>query len=98
MIVITMFDKVGTFASNKDIAKEIRTESIMPALESQKKIIIDFQDVDGATQSFIHALISDGMRKIGAQTFLDVVTFKTCNDNIKAIITIVTDYMQAGLE
>lgn len=97
MIEIKMLDKVGTFASNKDIAREIRTKLIIPALDKQEEIIIDFHGVDGATQSFVHALISDAMRQIGTNVFLHKVRFKSCNDKIRAIVTIVTDYMQAGL-
>lgn len=98
MTVIKMFDMVGTFASNKDIAKKIRTTMIIPALEKREAIIIDFENVDGATQSFIHALISEGMRIVGVSPFLSNVTFKACNEKIQAIVTIVTGYMQAGLE
>ncbi|HLD71538.1 MAG TPA: STAS-like domain-containing protein [Candidatus Peribacteraceae bacterium] len=98
MTIIKMLDKVGTFASNKDFAREIRTNLIIPTLERQEEMIIDFDGVDGATQSFMHALISDAIRKFGIQIFLSKVSFKSCNDKIRAIVTIVTDYMQAGLE
>lgn len=98
MIVIKMSDKIGTFASNKDIAKEIRTTMIIPALERQESIVIDFEGVNGATQSFLHALMSEGMRRIGVNSFLDKVSFQSCNEKIQTIVTIVTDYMQAGLD
>ena len=96
-MIIKMFHQVGVFASNKDIARQLRVESIIPALERREKITIDFEKVEGATQSFIHALISDVMRKFGVDV-LDQIKFKTCNENVKAIISLVTGYMQAGLE
>ncbi|MDD5103938.1 MAG: STAS-like domain-containing protein [Candidatus Peribacteraceae bacterium] len=99
MMIIKMRDIVGTFASNKDIAKEIRTQTLIPLLEKEgEELIIDFEGVDGATQSFIHALISEPMRRVGTSKFFEKVTFKTCNEKIQAIIIIVGDYMQAGLE
>jgi hypothetical protein len=98
MKVIKMFERVGSFASNKDIAKEIRTYEIMPTLEKKEEVIIDFEKVDGATQSFVHALISEAMRKFGAKILLQQISFKSCNEKIQAIVTIVTEYMQAGLE
>ena len=56
-------------------------------------MVLDFENVEGATQSFIHALISDLIRKYGAEV-LDLIEFKHCNSTIRAIITIVTEYMQ----
>jgi hypothetical protein len=90
---IKLYDLVGSFAENKDIAKEIRVTKILPALEDNKKVILDFENIKSATQSFIHALISDLIRKKGTQV-LDTVYFKNCNDTIKKIIEIVIEYMQ----
>ena len=59
MIEIKLLSIVGSFAENKDLAKEIRLKKIIPALETNKEIALDFDGIDTATQSFIHALISD---------------------------------------
>jgi hypothetical protein len=90
---IHLFPLVGEFAENKDIARDIRLQQIIPALEQKETIIIDFEQVDGATQSFVHALISDLFRIYGSD-ILDVVQFKSCNETVKGIISIVVDYMQ----
>lgn len=89
---IKLFEKVGGFAEDKDIAKEIRLKEVMPILDSEE-VTFDFLSIDGATQSFIHALISDLIRKKGI-TILDKIYFKNCNDTIKKIIGIVVEYMQ----
>ena len=93
MIYIKLFKQVGQFADNKDLARDIRLNNLIPALEKGKNIILDFEKVEGATQSFIHALISDLIRKYGNE-ILDKIQFKSCNETIKGIITIVVDYMQ----
>ena len=93
MIHIKLFERVGIFAENKDIAAKIRLNTLISALEKHQKIIFDFENIEGATQSFIHALISDLMRKYGNDV-LNNIQFKSCNDTVKAIITIVVDYMQ----
>lgn len=93
MIRIKLFKQVGEFAENKDIARDIRLNKLVPAIEKRKNIILDFEKVEGATQSFIHALISDLIRKYGNE-ILDSIQFKSCNKTIKGIITIVVDYMQ----
>jgi hypothetical protein len=90
---IKLYDLVGSFAENKDIAKEIRIAKILPVLDDNQEVILDFENIKSATQSFIHALISDLIRKKGIQ-ILDKVYFKNCNETIKKIIEIVIEYMQ----
>lgn len=85
----------GSFAENKDKAREIRLKEIIPALKKNEDVVLDFLGVEGATQSFIHALISDLIRTYGAEV-LDKISFKDCNETIKKIIGIVVDYMQEG--
>ena len=93
---IKLFERVGSFAENKDIARNIRIKEIIPAIENGRDIIIDFNNIDAVTQSFIHALISDLIRKYGNE-ILGKINFKSCNKNVQKIIMIVTDYMQEGL-
>ncbi len=97
MTHIKLFEKVGEFAENKDIAADIRVKKLIPALEKGKRIVLDFENVEGATQSFIHALISDLIRKYGSEV-LEKIEFKACNETIKGIITIVVDYMQESYD
>ncbi|MFA6093088.1 MAG: STAS-like domain-containing protein [Elusimicrobiota bacterium] len=92
---IGIHGRAGAFAENKDIARELRLNEIIPALENGEAIVLDFKSVDAATQSFIHALISDLMRKYGSDV-LDRIEFKSCNETVRKIIGIVVDYMQEG--
>jgi len=93
MKTIIIFNRTGAFAENKDIARDIRINEIIPALNNGEDITLDFEKVDAATQSFIHALISDVIRKSGSAA-LDRVAFKSCAETVKKIISMVTDYMQ----
>ena len=93
MITIKLFKQTGSFAENKDIARDIRLKKLIPALDKKNDVVLDFEHVDGATQSFIHALISDLIRKYGNEV-LDNIRFRSCNETIQGIISIVTDYMQ----
>ncbi|HAM37075.1 MAG TPA: hypothetical protein DEB40_09800 [Elusimicrobia bacterium] len=85
----------GVFAENKDIARDLRLKEIIPALEGGEDVVLDFERVEAVTQSFIHALISDLLRKYG-NDILDRIEFKSCNETVRKIITIVVDYMQEG--
>ncbi len=93
---IAIFDRAGAFAENKDVAREIRIREIIPALAKDEEVVLNFEKVDVATQSFIHALISDVLRRYGNDV-LNRVAFKSCNDTIKKIITMVANYMQEGI-
>jgi len=93
MTTILLKPFVGEFAENKDIARDIRIATLLPALEHDGMVVLDFSGITGATQSFIHALISEPLRRYGS-TALDHIRFKDCNETVQKVITIVTDYMQ----
>lgn len=91
--VIRIASYVGIFAENKDIARDIRKQQIEPALDKSQSVVLDFKGVDGVTQSFIHALISEIIR-VHTSDVLDRLLFKNCNNDVKGIVSIVVDYMQ----
>jgi L-lactate permease len=93
MIEIKLLPIVGSFAENKDSARDIRLKKIIHVLENKQEITLDFDGIDSTTQSFIHALISDLIRKYGIDV-LDKIYFKNCNETVTKIINIVVDYMQ----
>ncbi len=93
MITIKLLPLVGSFAENKDLAKEIRLNQIVPALDDKKEVVLDFEGIEGTTQSFIHALISDLVRKYGNDV-LDRIYFKSCGKIVQKIINIVVGYVQ----
>lgn len=96
MSEINLFSKTGSFAEDKDVARTIRIKEILPQVSQKEEVILNFEGVESVTQSFIHALISDLIRKYGSGV-LDILVFKHCNENIKTIITIVVEYMQESL-
>lgn len=93
MTTIKIKEFTGSFAENKDTARSIRLEKITPILETKKEITLDFAGVDSATQSFIHALLADIIRRYGNEA-LDRILFKNCTDAVKKMIAIVIDYIQ----
>ena len=92
---IKIIDYVGSFAENKEKARELRLEILIPTLEKKEVLILNFEGVGSATQSFIHALISDLFRKFGSEV-LDMITFKNCSEKVQKVIGTVSDYMQAA--
>lgn len=83
----------GSFAENKDVARTLRLEHIAPALTKGEEVVLDFGGVTGATQSFVHALISEPIRQYGDDVF-DHMFFKSCSPVVKEVVQIVVEYMQ----
>lgn len=90
---IELYPLTGSFAENKDVAREIRLNLITPILEDEEDLILDFKGVGSVTQSFCHALLSQLIRNYGIDV-LDNIQFSNCTDEVKGIIEIVVDYMQ----
>lgn len=88
---IKINDICGNFAENKDEAKKISEEYIKVAINKEEKIILDFDDIDSSTQSFVHASISEVFQN-GGEKMLKKIEFKNCNRAIKSLITTVINY------
>lgn len=86
---------VNGFAEDKDQAKKIRTEELLPALERGETVVIDFAAVRYATQSFVHALIGEALKKYG-DNVLDHVEFQNCSPQLQSVIELVVDYSLGG--
>jgi hypothetical protein len=83
-------DSTG-FSEDKDEAKRLRTEKILPALKRGEAVVLDFGDVRSATQSFVHALISEPLSKYH-EKMLETVEFKNCTRSVRGVIEFVVDY------
>ena len=79
MLEIKLHTLVGSFAENKDIARSIRRDKIIPELDANEEVVLDFEGVESATQSFIHALISDIIRKKGVESLNNIYFRKSCS-------------------
>ena len=91
MMCIELFPLVGDFGEDKDIAAELRESKIKPAIANKRSMQIDFDGVTLATQSFMHALISDVLR-INGEDALDFLEFKNCVSVVQGIVSNVVQY------
>ena len=97
MTRVDLSQYAGKFAEDKDAAAKLRDTVLRPNLSRGRKIQLDFTKVEGATQSFVHALISDLIRKLGTNV-LDLLEFKHCSDSIRGVISIVVEYSQLNVD
>ncbi|MCA9211315.1 MAG: STAS-like domain-containing protein [Planctomycetales bacterium] len=89
--LVSIYQHVGERAENKDFARAVRTEIILPALAKEEEVCLDFAHVRMATQSFIHACISEAIRKYGNAALM-LLEFRKCNTALQAIIATVVEY------
>jgi hypothetical protein len=91
MIEIKVPPGIEGFVEDKDLAKSLRTEKIIPALNNGERVVIDFSNVKYATQSFVHTLVSEALRRFG-EPALDDIEFRNCSQQLKNVIELVVDY------
>jgi hypothetical protein len=85
----------GGFAEDKDEAKHLRTSEILPILARGEELVLDFEYVRYATQSYVHALIGEALKKHGEEA-LGLLEFKNCSAAVRSVIELVVDYSLGG--
>lgn len=90
---VAIVKHAGSFAEDKDIARRLRQEVVESSLARGEEVILDFSGVELATQSFVHALVCDVIRKNGPKV-LDKLIFKGCNATVKSLVRAVSEYSQ----
>lgn len=87
--------EAGGFAEDKDLAKQIRESKLLPALDTEDLVVLDFSAVHYATQSFVHALVGEALRRLG-ENALELIEFKNCSPSVRSVVELVVDYSLAG--
>lgn len=83
------------FQEDKELARDIRQREILPALARGDSVVLDFTDVEYATQSFVHALIGEVLKRYGIE-ILDRIEFRRCSKQLQNIISLVVNYSLGG--
>lgn len=86
---------VRGFAEDKDEAKLIRVEIILPALKRNDQVVLDFKKAKYSTQSFVHALVGEALQTYG-EAVLDRLEFRSCAPQVKSLVQLVVDYSLGG--
>ncbi len=94
-IEIKVLEGNDIFAEDKDAARRIRIEEILPALKAGENIVLNFSSIRYATQSFIHALLGEALKQYN-ESVLDRIEFKNCSPQLKSIIELVVGYSLGG--
>ncbi|HSY50057.1 MAG TPA: DUF4325 domain-containing protein [Thermoanaerobaculia bacterium] len=95
MTATVIIEAMNGFAEDKDQAKLIRTSVILPTLSRSEAVVLDFKEIQYATQSFVHALIGEALQRYGERA-LELVEFKHCSEAVRSAVELVVDYSLGG--
>jgi STAS-like domain of unknown function (DUF4325) len=90
-------DDAHTILEDKDRARDLRRRKLLPALKQKQPVVLDFAGVDVATQSFVHALISEAVRRYG-DLALELIEFRNCTPAVQQIVSTVVAYTLIAAE
>jgi hypothetical protein len=86
---------VGTFSEDVEQAALVRSRRILPALQSGEMIVLDFNGVRFATQSFVHALLNDAFRVSGSLCRLSFINCSASTEEaVRAVAAYAASYRQ----
>jgi hypothetical protein len=83
------------FNDDKDEAKRIRENTIIPTLAAGDSVVLDFSKVKSSTQSFVHALVGEALQRF-REPALENIQFKSCTPLMKGLVQLVVDYSLGG--
>jgi len=92
---LTIHPTSGVFVEDKEEAQRLRQEFILPALQRGDYLALDFEEVQYATQSFIHTLLSEPLKRF-PETALQLIEFRHCSSAIRTVVEWVVDYSING--
>lgn len=88
---LSLLPHLGSFASNKDVATNLRLKEILPRIAKHEEVILDFTGIEAGTQSLVHALIAEPLQLYGKDV-LKLIKFKSASPIMKTLISLVIDY------
>ena len=68
-LYLSIYNYFGQYAEDKEAAIKFRDKRIIPAIDSGKKVILDFNNVISAPHSFLSALIASPAKRLGMTTY-----------------------------
>lgn len=93
--IVILGSGIDGFNDDKEQAKVVRTEILMPTLEQNRSVVIDFKKVKTSTQSFMHALLGEVLVRF-RESALAKLEFRNCSRQVKTLVEVVVDYSLGG--
>lgn len=82
VFIMRIKDEIGEFCAEGRIGIEFMNNRVIPLLDVQENIVMDFDGVRSMNSSFANALFANLARKYGKRIITRLV-FKNIRDNVK---------------
>ncbi len=79
-ITISIQTYFGKYAEDKDKAKKIRDEKLLPALAENKSLIMDFEDIISAPHSLLNAMLATPIERLGLAAYKKIKIINAAPD------------------
>jgi Histidine kinase-, DNA gyrase B-, and HSP90-like ATPase len=87
---INLKNYFGIGIENKDLAKKIRDEKLLPALDKNRTLTIDFEDVVFATDSVLNAMLATPINRLGLPAYKRIKVINAASD-IRVMLDFIFD-------
>ena len=88
----------GRFADDKQAAINYRDKYLLPAVDAGKSIVVDFNDVETSTHSFLNALLASPIRRMGLRAYKRLRIINAPKDIRETIDYVLDDNTGDGAE
>lgn len=68
-LYISVRNYFGRYAEDKDLAKKIRDEKILPAVTENKTLTLDFEEIVSAPHSLLNAMLATPIERLGLAAY-----------------------------
>uniref|UniRef100_A4XX40 DUF4325 domain-containing protein n=1 Tax=Ectopseudomonas mendocina (strain ymp) TaxID=399739 RepID=A4XX40_ECTM1 len=89
-LYLSIYNYFGQYAEDKEAAIKFRDKRITPAIDSGKKIVLDFDNVISAPHSFLSALIASPTKRLGMTTY-KIIKITNATAEIRETIDFIFD-------
>jgi hypothetical protein len=89
-VVIIVHNYFGQYIENKDLAKQIRDEKLLPVLTENGSLIIDFKDVIFASHTVLNAMLATPIHQLGLTAYKKIKVINTASD-IRVMLDFIFD-------
>lgn len=95
---LNVYNYFGTFADDKEAAIRYRERHVLPAVDANKTFVIDFQNVESSTHSFLNALLASAIRRMGIKAYKRIRIVNATPDIRETIDYVLDDNTSDGAD
>jgi hypothetical protein len=89
-VIIIVSNYFGQYIENKDLAKQIRDEKLLPVLAENGTLIIDFKSIIFASHTVLNAMLATPINQLGLKAYKKIKIINAASD-IRVMLDFIFD-------